>query len=699
MRYFFAALMMMAVTGCGSPEGRTSATSKPARTVQPDHSAKAAAGARAARTGDPRARIAEHEEQDPKPSRENPTYARKIQALLDSLDPGIKTYWWKFDEATGSFACSGNQTANGTASASDIARVRSEEWGDADQCIRLTRGGHVNLGDILHWASTQACTILVTYKPGDSTGGWLVGRRNNGPRNSRGWMVDLNARSPRFLFGAQSGTLSATLDVAVQSQNCWCHLAVVRSGDAVSMWHGGVKGRVTKSGTARGSATTTGQPATVGICSDLAAMPFVGNLNDIVIIESALSDKQVESALPNTPMDVLLTGPHDAQTYISCPFIARDSSGRLYCVHWAGSGHYNSDGSIWLQTSTNGGITWTRPAAVLQLPTGHTPVPSAFGCFTFNGTETLVLAYRDYKYGAGTGTLYTVRSTDGGGTWDGQAAPLTSNDRSKLVGADLEANCRFVLKGPTLLLPVDVPGGSGECKYYQSADGAGTWGNPVAIVTASKYCEPNLAILDDGTWLCLIRKDDGAAIKALTSGTGAAGSWSAAADAFSCTPAAPKFIQLPSGRIYVTYRQAATSRCAYRYSDDNGATWSDATEVMYRAGTQQEADWVWDPTNQALILVWSVGTGIVAETICGPIKPTPTRISRTPDSWSACAPEEPQLSTCRVETRFLGDSFSGHAVHGHVVSADRLIPPQSYAMMRRVCWGRAGRVRQSPRSD
>lgn len=551
------------------------------------------------------------------------TYRQKIAAAP------LPEHWFKHDEATGSFVDAGTLGATGTASEANITRgINAAEWGPGvDSCIRLASGGYVSWGDICNFPSNQAYTIFLSFKPASRTNdGMLVGRRNT--VNSRGWMIDLNARSVRSFFATQSGNYSVTADTVVQAQNCWVHAVIRNDGSGkpanAAIWVGGVKQTsLTTSGTAGGAADTTGYVTLVGIYNDLNLLPFVGDINDVIIYKSALTDEQIAARLPSTPMDTLIAGPHDTHGTIQCPFVTRGSDGKLYAIHWGGTGHYNSAGaSIYLQTSTNGGITWTTPTAIVTLAaTGHTSVPSAFGIFTFDGVETLVLAYRDYKYDdASEHTVYTIRSTDGGTTWEGVTAPLTDNSASKLVSTLFEVNCNFILNGSTLILCGDALGaGAGTIKYYQSTDGATTWGNPVTVIQGTGYAEPNLLILPSGTWLMLLRVDGvgNKPVKMITSPTGAAGSWSAASDAFTNTPSAPKMCLLPNGRIYVSYRQATTANCAYRYSDDSGATWADGTEVMYRAATQAECCWWYDATNDVACLAWSVGEQIVGETIYG----------------------------------------------------------------------------------
>jgi hypothetical protein len=168
-----------------------------------------------------------------------------------------------------------------------------------------------------------------------------------------------------------------------------------------------------------------------------------------------------------------------------------------------------------------------------------------------------------------------------------------------------------VLYCPTYL----ADGGRTSAFIIKSTDDGATWTNHVRVANGSTsggdnllYSEMCFGVLDDGTWMALVR-DDGNNLTyrfTITEAGFVAGSAWTRQNSFAMYDA-PRWIQIPkivgaatAQRIYTHGRSAYTSPSIW-YSDDRGANWTGYG--LGSSATSIHGGWDWDAVNTQLILM------------------------------------------------------------------------------------------------
>jgi hypothetical protein len=259
--------------------------------------------------------------------------------------------------------------------------------------------------------------------------------------------------------------------------------------------------------------------------------------------------------------------------YNAFPGLARLPGGDLIAVYRAGVAHIGNDGVLKMQTSTDGGATWSSAVTFVDDPSIDVRDPE----ITRLSDGTLIVTFFDYATVGGAGNFYSVRSTDDGATWD---TPVAMGS----TFTTYEFGCAPIVELPdgTLIAPMygNVPAGDYVAFLMKSTDGGNSWGNQTTIASGGghDWTEPTIVRLPGGDLHCLIRVDDlGDIYRTVSSDDGA--TWSTPAFAFDGISKVGHVVTA-SGQMIAVYRPSISDpNTVWRQSDDLGVSWTSAASI------------------------------------------------------------------------------------------------------------------------
>ena len=268
--------------------------------------------------------------------------------------------------------------------------------------------------------------------------------------------------------------------------------------------------------------------------------------------------------------------------YNSFPWLATPNAGgagNLIAIYRQGSSHISSASAIMMQTSSDGGATWS----------GKTNIAQAGASYDYRDpsvvrTRTGRLFVNSYSLvnGLTWNALFNIYSDDHGSTWTGPN--VVSQGFTSFT--QTSAACLQHSTGP-LLWPVygqNTGDTQQQAGVMSSTDDGATWSNPVSVGGANtNYTEMSLVEMPDHSIQAFIRQDQASGNNnILTSkSTDAGATWSApTALPWLCTPGRPAaVIDNANGMLLLFYRQATSESVVFRYSDDFGATWREERQL------------------------------------------------------------------------------------------------------------------------
>jgi sialidase-1 len=268
--------------------------------------------------------------------------------------------------------------------------------------------------------------------------------------------------------------------------------------------------------------------------------------------------------------------------YEAFPDVCRLENGDLFVVFYAGTGHVTlpsdkapNGGSVYGTRSSDGGKTWTEPSLVIDTPRDDR---DPHVCQLTNGDLLATFFTRSVaKKGDASlevGHVWVVRSTDNGATWDTQPTPVvpTPYDDYEGVSSVFISGPPMQLEEKHVILPVY---GTISSRHYETAmihskDFGKTWGNASRVDPEQSsgfsygFCEASVARLADGRIITIMRPgmhqsysdDEGY-------------TWSKATQ-LPHRGDAPTIIRTKNNLLVCTHRHPGT---AVSISTDDGATW------------------------------------------------------------------------------------------------------------------------------
>ena len=207
----------------------------------------------------------------------------------------------------------------------------------------------------------------------------------------------------------------------------------------------------------------------------------------------------------------------DSGVTCAYPSATRLPGGAIACVYRAGTEKHSYDGRLMLQTSSDGGDSWSEPLVVFDGRGLQPPVSVGSGSIGATASRALLAAFsvvdathpgvyvfseeaRGFKR-----QILVVRSEDQGKTWSTPAAV----EPSALPRAGV-ASKPFVLPNGELCMPLEVEtsfGPSGTAAVFSNDDGR-TFGPPVMCAADPEgrlnLCDARFTILKDGRILMLL---------------------------------------------------------------------------------------------------------------------------------------------------------------------------------------------------
>ena len=303
-----------------------------------------------------------------------------------------------------------------------------------------------------------------------------------------------------------------------------------------------------------------------------------------------LSDEQVS---PNL---------HDGRN-ACCAFVQAvvRQDGRVFCVYRCGSAKHGPDGVLLMQSSTDGGWSWTEPSVIFDR-TERTPVASVVGGAVAVSGDTLLVSFTytemtdpDVYVFSDEGWrlprhLVVSRSRDGGRTWSNPVEISTKGftDRVGVVASP------FLLPGGDLCVPIEIrtqAGPQGQAAVF-STDQGRTFSAPQILVADDEarlgHSDPRYIRLLDGTYLMHVWTYDYATQETVAvheSHSADGRTWSkarpTAIEGQICSPLeiSPGFI------IAVANHRAPPEGNRLWWSRDGGSSWNDRFIQMWDVNT------------------------------------------------------------------------------------------------------------------
>jgi hypothetical protein len=235
---------------------------------------------------------------------------------------------------------------------------------------------------------------------------------------------------------------------------------------------------------------------------------------------------------------------------------------------------YDNRGSI--VTSDDDGATWSATVDLTPAPVGGVSRSASAGVLGLASGRVVYVYWTETNSAGLPGVMHVRRSDDDGETWD-TASALGGYSESTAAGSQ----SLFETSAGTLLCTV-FGRNTGDTTYragvMRSTDDGDTWSGPAAVGAAnSGLNEASIVQRSGGTLDAFARSEatnPGQVWHSTSTDDGA--TWSTpAALPFMCARGMPTAVILSSGRLVLFYRQPSTESSVYRWSDDNGALWSE----------------------------------------------------------------------------------------------------------------------------
>jgi hypothetical protein len=331
------------------------------------------------------------------------------------------------------------------------------------------------------------------------------------------------------------------------------------------------------------SGSTTGNAATATALQTARAIngvPFDGTAD---IIMSAISSGG-SARSGNLALGDITTTIVDDSRYCSFPGLTRFPNGILIAVYRCGASHTSVDGVIKSKISTDQGLTWSSESTVYDPGPGIDARDPEVKLLR-NGTLLLTSA-TSVGDALNTGVLAmkgTINS-DNSVTWSGATSiPSPFLTAGKFYGS---ASKVLELADGTLLLPVygqnsDDPADPNfaNAAVIKSIDAGTTWGAQVIVAgtdgSTKGYSESNGVVLPDGRITLIIRQDIAPRGYYESHSNDNGATWSVATQVISSASVGkPAVSVLASGGILLLARTDSASRTGYATSWDKGATWT-----------------------------------------------------------------------------------------------------------------------------
>ncbi|MBD3292153.1 MAG: DUF1080 domain-containing protein [Armatimonadia bacterium] len=231
---------------------------------------------------------------------------------------------------------------------------------------------------------------------------------------------------------------------------------------------------------------------------------------DDLRVEGTPAELEDEFTVTRVPFVTVCADAGGPGAYEAFPDVCMTEDGELLCVFYAGYGHVSfpredlpDGGFIGMVRSEDFGATWSDAGVAVD-----TPIDDRDPSIAQLSNGDLLLTYMTYvKERRPTHEVFTVRSTDGGETWEEPKRVELPWDRTQGVSEPVTE-----LEDGTLLLPVygvntGEEGLERPCAVLRSTDGGETWPEITVLMPqdAVPFQEPTVEPLSDGRIYMLIR--------------------------------------------------------------------------------------------------------------------------------------------------------------------------------------------------
>jgi len=501
---------------------------------------------------------------------------------------------WTFDEGQGELArdSSGNK---------HHGRIVGADWckGHSGKALQFNgKDAFVDCGTSDRLNLTKAYTIEAWIRPRNPVRHNMTilakGYRYFGPYNLR---MGIPWDHSLLMLVAQA---HGTHEISIPYDR-WVHVVGICDGQRVGLF---VDGKLRSTRPFVGSLKPNDTQLTIGKCIGAPGGDhFLGVIDEVKIYDRVLPKYQLSGT---TGREInrkvrTITTKGEWGAYEGFPGVCRATNGDLLGVFYAGREHMGwphpdlpKHGRICIMRSTDEGLTWSKPATLVDGPDGErdpsiSQLKSGVLICSYYGTTW-------YEKGR-ICEVRTIRSFDNGNTWEKQPATVpapwftekqkqaviasagpeakTASNEDPIVEeyAAINATTRPVreLSDGTLVLP--IYGQFGKEMYMsalaRSRDGGKTW-RDVSRIDSMKHshCEPDVVELPDGRLLCVMRP-----CMCQTYSSDKGRTWS--------TPTgqlprgdAPSLLLTKSGVLICGHRERPGARTGLVISTDLGKTWS-----------------------------------------------------------------------------------------------------------------------------
>lgn len=297
-----------------------------------------------------------------------------------------------------------------------------------------------------------------------------------------------------------------------------------------------------------------------------------------------------------TPVSILNDADHNG-----FPGVCQLTNDDLLVTYRTGLDHTTTDGNTEEVRSTDDGATWGSPASVLNNANdvrdqGLTTLSSGLVIRTW------------FERNAGVVTSYSAVSTTSAATAWNAAVTMGSSftDYTTVSAPAVE------LSNGDLIVAVygeNIADTLQSIRLVKSTDDGASWADAGLVASATTFGvslqEPNIALMDNGDLVCMVRTDNNIM---RTYSTDSGTTWDRLTNVWAGY-GRPSVVQRPSdGATVCMYRQLSTDDCRFRTSWDRGRTWtgSDGDFTNGNTNRMEYGQWVVMADN-SLGVVYSCG--------------------------------------------------------------------------------------------